>query len=70
MEGWLNGKKVMVHNGPTLYSGISCYFKLANYLAPTGRPSSIVFDRVVRGTSRAAVTAERHPASAALALTR
>ncbi|HEX6633960.1 MAG TPA: heparin lyase I family protein [Usitatibacter sp.] len=69
-EAWLNGRQVLAHEGPTLYPGISCYFKLANYHAPTGRPSSIVFDRVVRGTSRAAVTAERHPASAALALTR
>jgi len=55
MEAWLNGKKVMTYNGPTLYSGISCYLKLANYHAAFGQPSSVIHDRVVRGTSAAAV---------------
>jgi hypothetical protein len=56
MEGWLNGRKYQSFSGPTLYSGLACYLKLANYHAPTGRPSSVVFDRVVRGTSAADVT--------------
>ncbi len=55
MEGWLNGKKVMTYNGATLYSGISCYTKLANYHAAFGQPSSVIFDRVVRGSSASAV---------------
>ena len=54
-EAWLNGKKVMTYNGPTLYTGISCYLKLANYHAPFGLPSSVIHDRIVRGTSAAAV---------------
>ena len=55
MEAWLNGKKVLTYNGPTLYTGISCYLKLANYHAAFGQASSVIHDRVVRGTSAAAV---------------
>ena len=55
MIAWLNGKKVINYNGPTLYSGISCYFKLANYHAPLGTSSSVIHDRVIRGTTAAAV---------------
>jgi hypothetical protein len=55
MEAWLNGKKVLTYNGPTLYTGIACYFKLANYHAPFGQASSVIHDRVVRGSSAAAV---------------
>lgn len=57
MEGWLNGRKYQAFAGPTLYRGMSCYLKLANYHAPFGRPSSIIFDRIVRGTSAADVAA-------------
>lgn len=53
---WLNGKKVMDHKGPTLYGGLSCYLKLANYHAPFGEPSSVVHDRVVLGTHAGAVS--------------
>jgi hypothetical protein len=55
-EAWLNGKKVMSRQGPTLYSGISCYLKLANYHGPFGKASSVIHDRVVRGNSAAAVS--------------
>jgi hypothetical protein len=54
-EAWLNGKKVLTHSGATLYTGQSCYLKLANYHAPSGKASSTIFDRVVRGTSAADV---------------
>ena len=54
-EAWLNGKKVLSYSGATAYSGISCYLKLANYHDATGQPSSIIFDRIVRGTSAASV---------------
>lgn len=54
-EAWLNGKKVLTHAGATLYTGQSCYLKLANYHAPSGKASSTIFDRVVRGTSAADV---------------
>jgi len=52
---WLDGHRVLVHHGPTLYPGLSCYFKLANYHSPSRKPSAIVFDRLIRGTSEDAV---------------
>lgn len=52
---WLNGHKVLDHQGPTLYPGLSCYFKLANYHSPAHGPSAIIFDRLMRGTSAEAV---------------
>jgi hypothetical protein len=48
---WVDGERVLAHRGPTLYPGMSCYLKLANYHDAAGRPSSIVFDRLMRGTS-------------------
>lgn len=59
MIAWMNGRKVLVHHGPTLYPRISCYLKLANYHTPSRRPSSVIFDRVVRGTGPRAVTLAR-----------
>ncbi len=56
MEAWLNGRKLMSRRGATLYAGISCYVKLANYHAPFGQPSSVIHDRLVRGTSAAEVS--------------
>jgi len=56
MIAWLNGKKIMNYNGPTLYRGISCYLKLANYHGAFGQSSSVIHDRVVRGNSAAAVS--------------
>jgi hypothetical protein len=53
---WLNGKRVLSYNGPTLYAGMTCYLKLANYHAAFGEPSSVIHDRVVRGTSASAVS--------------
>lgn len=58
MEAWLNGKKFQMYSGATLYSGISCYLKLANYHAAFGQASSIVFDRVIRGPSATDVALE------------
>jgi len=54
-EAWLNGKKVLAHAGPTLYSGSACYLKLANYHVPVGQASSLIHDRILRGTSAASV---------------
>jgi hypothetical protein len=58
-DAWVNGKRVLAHQGPTLYSGQGAYFKLANYHTPvcdpyptcigTQPPSSVIHDRVVRG---------------------
>jgi hypothetical protein len=55
VEAWANGRRVMRHRGPTLYAGIACYLKLANYHAPHGLPSAVVHDRIVRGASALAV---------------
>lgn len=54
-EAWLNGRKIESYSGPTLYSGISCYLKLANYHAAFGTAESIIYDRVIRGSSAADV---------------
>jgi hypothetical protein len=53
---WVNGVRKLAHRGPTLYSGMGCYLKLANYHTPTGEPSSVIHDRVIRGTSASAVS--------------
>jgi hypothetical protein len=54
-EAWLNGRKILSHVGPTLYAGISCYLKLANYHDANGQPRTIVYDRVLRGRTSADV---------------
>jgi Polysaccharide lyase len=50
MYAWVDGVPKLAFRGATLYSGHGCYLKLANYHSPTPA-SSIVHDRVVRGTS-------------------
>jgi hypothetical protein len=52
---WVNGVQKLAHTGPTLYSGQGCYLKLANYHTAVGLPVSVIHDRVIRGTSAAAV---------------
>ena len=52
---WVNGAKKMDYIGPTLYAGQGCYLKLANYHTPFGAPSSVIHDRVLEGSSAAAV---------------
>lgn len=56
MTVWISGKKVLNYHGPTLYKGISCYFKLADYHDALGVPEPVIFDHVVRGTSADAVS--------------
>jgi hypothetical protein len=56
MRAWVNGVKKLDHQGPTLYSGIDCYLKLANYHTPFGQSSSVIHDRVIRGTTWDAVS--------------
>jgi hypothetical protein len=55
MYAWVNGVQKLAHRGPTLYAGQGCYLKLANYHSPTGA-SSVIHDRVIRGTSASAVS--------------
>lgn len=52
MEAWMNGRKVLSHTGPTLYTGQFCYLKLANYHKPTEGTSSIIHDRLIRAISK------------------
>ena len=53
---WLNGKRVFQHTGPTLYRGSGVYLKLANYHSPFGQSTSVIHDRVIRGTTAQAVS--------------
>jgi hypothetical protein len=55
IDAWVNGVQKLAHRGPTIYAGQGCYLKLANYHTPHGQPSSIVHDRVIRGSTPAAV---------------
>ena len=52
----MNGVKKMDYSGPTLYAGQGCYLKLANYHTPFGLPSSVIHDRIIRGTARTGVS--------------
>ena len=66
-RAWVNGVKKLEHSGPTLYAGQGTYFKLANYHNPicdpypacigTDPPSSIIYDRVILGSTAQAVSA-------------
>jgi len=42
--------------GPTLYAGQGCYLKLANHHTATGKASSVIHDRVIRGTAQTDVS--------------
>ena len=52
-RAWVNGAPKLAHRGPTLYTGMGCYLKLANYHSPIGEANAVIHDRVVRGTSAA-----------------
>jgi hypothetical protein len=55
-DAWVNGVQKLAHRGPTIYQGQGCYMKLANYHTPFGQASSVIHDRVLRGTAAAAVS--------------
>ena len=55
-DAWVNGVKKMAYVGPTIYAGQGCYLKLADYHSAFGLPSSVIHDRIVRGTTSAAVS--------------
>jgi hypothetical protein len=55
MDAWVNGKKVMSYRGPTLYEGQGVYLKLANYHEAFGQSTSVIHDRVIRGTTALSV---------------
>lgn len=54
-QAWLNGQQVMNFSGPTLYTGQSCYLKLANYHTPLGVPVAVIHSRIVEGATEADV---------------
>jgi hypothetical protein len=56
MRAWVNGVKKLDHSGPTLYSGMGCYLKLANYHSAFGAATAVIHDRVIRGTTWQAVS--------------
>jgi hypothetical protein len=57
MHAWVDGQKKLTHHGPTLYAGMSCYLKLANYhRADPAAARSVIHDRVMRGTTAEAVS--------------
>ncbi len=66
-DAWVNGNRVLSHRGPTLYAGQGVYLKLANYHNPICDPypacigkhkaSSVIHDRIIRGTTPLAVAA-------------
>jgi len=59
LDTWVNGKRMVSYQGPTLYAGQGTYLKLANYHTPvcdpypgcTGPSSSVLHDRVIRATT-------------------
>jgi hypothetical protein len=65
-DAWVNGVQKLAHRGPTLYAGQGVYLKLANYHTPVCDPypacigtdpaSSVIHDRVIRGTTPDAVS--------------
>ncbi len=66
IEAWVNGRLVLSHRGPTLYPGQNVYLKLANYHMPVcnwypgcvgDQASSVIHDRIMRGTTAKAVSA-------------
>ena len=50
------GRKVVTYRGPTLYTGMSAYLKLANYHTPHNIATSVIHSRVIRGTTWNAVS--------------
>src|SRR5262245_25656991 len=59
LDAWMNGKRKVSYQGPTLYAQQGCYLKLANYHTPVCEPypgcsgpsSSVVHDRVILATT-------------------
>ncbi len=50
-QAWVNGVLKLDHHGPTLYQDYGVYLKLANYHTAFGQSSSVIHDRVIRGTT-------------------
>jgi len=55
-RAWVNGVLKLDHHGPTLYQDYGVFLKLANYHPPFGQSSSVIHDRVIRGTTWQAVS--------------
>ena len=50
-QAWVNGVLILDHHGRTLYQDYGVILKLANYHTAFGQSSSVIHDRVVRGTT-------------------
>jgi hypothetical protein len=50
-KAWVNGVLKVDHFGPTLYQGLVVYLMLAIYHGAVGQSSSVIHDRVIRGTT-------------------
>lgn len=55
-QAWVNGELKLDHRGPTLYNGYGVFLKLANYHSAFGQSSSVIHDRVVRGSTALSVS--------------
>ncbi|HKQ26941.1 MAG TPA: heparin lyase I family protein [Burkholderiales bacterium] len=55
-QAWVNGVLKLDHHGPTLYQDYGVFLKLANYHPAFGQSSSVVHDRIIRGTTWQAVS--------------
>jgi hypothetical protein len=55
-DAWINGKRKLSHQGPTLYDGYGVYLKLANYHSAFDKPTSVLHRRIVRGSTMRSVT--------------
>ncbi len=55
-KAWVNGVLKLDHRGPTLYEGYGVYLKLANYHSAFGQSTSVIHDRVIRGTTALSVS--------------
>ena len=55
-KAWVNGVLKLDHHGPTLYQDYGVSLKLANYHPAFGQSSSVIHDRVIRGTTWQAVS--------------
>ena len=56
IQAWVNGVLKLDHRGPTLYSGYGVFLKLANYHSAFGQSTSVIHDRVIRGSTALSVS--------------
>jgi hypothetical protein len=60
-DAWMDGRRVLDYRGPTLYTGQSCYLKLANYHTPVGRAVPVVHAQLARAATPQALGLDWQP---------